>query len=37
MNSERSSHGLCYMNGYLYAVGGEDKNGVTNRCERYDL
>lgn len=37
MICERSSHGICYMNGFIYVVGGEDRNETLKRCEKYDI
>lgn len=42
MNIPRDSHAICYLNGYLYVVGGitidEDGNKVvTKKCEKYNL
>ena len=38
MIQRRYSHGICYINEYLYVVGG--KNGINNSlksCERYNI
>lgn len=37
MHTERSSHGICYMNNQVFVVGGETKDGPTTRCEKFDL
>lgn len=38
MNFPRSSHGIAYMAGYIYIVGGyEHKHVMTKRCERFDI
>ena len=34
----RSSHCLCYMDGYIYAIGGiSNKSTFTKKCERYNI
>ena len=34
----RSSHCMCYMNGYIYVIGGiTNKSQFTQKCERYEL
>ena len=34
----RKSYGICYMNGYIYAIGGANHNeGFLKKCERYDV
>lgn len=34
----RSSHGLVYLNGFIYAIGGyEQKHIMTSKCERMSL
>lgn len=38
MNHPRSSHGIAYLSGYIYVVGGyEHKNVITKRCERFNI
>lgn len=34
----RSGHGICFLNNYIYAIGGfSEDHDFTNRCERYDI
>lgn len=34
----RKSHGMCYLNGFIYCIGGfTEIEGFTNHCERYDI
>lgn len=38
----RDSHAMCYLNGYLYVVGGitiseGGKKVVTKKCEKYNI
>ena len=38
MNVPRSSHGLCYMDDYIYLVGGFTNNQkMTNTVERFNV
>ena len=34
----RKSHGVCYLNGFIYVIGGYNNiEGFLKKCERYDL
>lgn len=38
MKTRRSGHGLVYLDGYIYAIGGfSDAQDFTTKCERYDI
>lgn len=38
MKFGRSSHSLCYMNGFVYAIGGFLTGPqISGRCEKYDI
>jgi hypothetical protein len=38
MKIARKSHGFCYLEGYLYAIGGfNSKIGALDSCEKYDI
>ncbi len=37
MKTSRSSHGMCYLQGYIYLIGGATHNqGILNSCERFN-
>jgi hypothetical protein len=38
MITARKSHGICYMDGHIYVIGGFAKHdGYLSKCERYDV
>lgn len=38
MNIRKIGHSLCYLNGFIYAIGGKTNDKVcTKLCERYDV
>jgi hypothetical protein len=38
MNSERSSHAICFLNNCIYLIGGFGKNGEISRsCEVFNI
>ena len=37
MKIARSSHSLCYLNNYIYIIGGKNENGILSSCERFDI
>lgn len=38
MFNPRSSHGICFMNQYIYMIGGFEKNQtLSNKCERFNI
>jgi len=41
MISSRDSHAMCYIDGFIYVIGGisdeEEKKTVTRKCEKYDV